>query len=435
MIQSIYAAFRKSSGICTDTRKLKQNGLFIALKGPNFNANDYVVSALQEGCGFAIVDEGRTEFKGDQRIFLVKDALLCLQELAAHHRARLKIPIIGLTGSNGKTTTKELLLAALSQQYSCYATKGNLNNHIGVPLSLLEIDSKHEIAIIEMGANHQKEIKFLAEIAKPTYGLITNIGKAHLEGFGGEMGVFKGKKELFDFIRETKGSIFINQDDEKVVQAASGLVGTTYGADSSSDYTGIAHSKNGFLMVEWVKKNQKENILIDTQLTGTYNFSNVMAAITVSSYFGVSAAKIKTGISTYSPANQRSQVIYSQKGNTLIVDCYNANPSSMEAAIVNVSKNPTKPVLAILGIMKELGDSSEVEHTKVLELLKEQSIEQAYLIGQDFQAINSEFNPSFKFFKTTEEALAFLESNPINNQKILLKGSRAVQLERLIPSL
>lgn len=435
MIESIYTAYRKSSGICIDTRKLKPNGLFFALKGPNFNANDYVIDALKDGCGYAVADESRLEFKNDPRIFIVDDTLACLQELSSFHRKKLKIPIIGLTGSNGKTTTKELLRVSLSQQYSCYATKGNLNNHIGVPLSLLEIDFKHEIAIIELGANHQNEIEFLSKIAKPTYGLITNIGKAHLEGFGGEEGVFKGKKELFDFLNETGGTAFINLDDENVVRAAIDLsAGTTFGSNENCDYRGIAHLNNGFLSVEWIKKNQASNIWIDTKLTGIYNFSNVMAAITISSYFGVSAEKIRKGISNYTPSNQRSQLVESALGNTIIVDCYNANPSSMEAAIINLSTGKQKPTIAILGNMMELGDESKKEHIRIFELLTEHGIQDYYFIGSGFKPalINNE---EVKYFETIEAAQAAIMKNPIQNSLILLKGSRSVLLETLLPAL
>jgi len=430
MIQELYSAYLDSSGICTDTRKVDENKMFVALKGSNFNGNDYALSSLEAGCSYAIVDENRADLNDLNQVFLVENALETLQALAKYHRKKLKIPVIGLTGSNGKTTTKELLHASLSSTYNCYATKGNFNNHIGVPLSLLEITNKHEIAIIEMGANHQKEIAQLSRIADPNLGLITNIGLAHLEGFGGEHGVYIGKKELFDYLIEKNGSLFINSDDEKVIRATQGVEGITYGASKNAIYQGSANMNNGRLEVKWKREDEETENSILTQLTGIYNFSNVMAAIAVSRYFGISNSKICKSIEAYSPTNNRSQLEITTKGNTLIIDCYNANPNSMSAALENLEKMDCDNRIAILGEMKELGESTRVEHENIInQLLKSKSIEKVYLVGEAFHHID---NKPFKWCKTTEELKDHLVDANINSSTILLKGSRSTKLETLL---
>lgn len=428
MIDTIYEAFRESSGICTDTRAIKENNLFVALKGSSFNANDFVIQSLESGCSYAIVDEKREEFKGKHNIFIVPDALNTLQQLASHHRHKLKIPIIALTGSNGKTTTKELMKAALSVHYRCYATRGNLNNHIGVPLSLLEITNKHEIAIIEMGANHRGEISALCEIAEPKYGLITNIGLAHLEGFGGEEGVYLGKKELFDYVRAVRGTLFVNVDDEKVVRAAEGSPATTYGHSPEADFSGTAEVVNGLLHVLWSRSDMSEKLLAKTNLSGIYNFSNVMAATTVARYFGVPFEKINAGIEGYIPENQRSQLVETMRSNTVVVDCYNANPSSMEAALRNLADLGTKPTMAILGDMKELGSHSSESHRAIVQLADSLNIKNRVLIGEAFSNVARGANT----FQSTAEAAAFLRENPPTGKNILLKGSRSMKLEQLL---
>ncbi|MEZ4721034.1 MAG: UDP-N-acetylmuramoyl-tripeptide--D-alanyl-D-alanine ligase [Flavobacteriales bacterium] len=428
MIDTLYKAYRESSGVCIDTRSISQNNLFIALKGPSFNANDFVIQALNDGCRYAIADEDRDEFNSRSDVFIVDNALETLQQLANYHRRKLKIPIISLTGSNGKTTTKELMKAALNEQYECYATKGNLNNHIGVPLSLLEINSDHEIAIIEMGANHKREIATLCEIAEPGYGLITNIGLAHLDGFGGEEGVFIGKKELFDYLIENDGTLFVNKDDEKTVRASSGNESTTYGSSTDADFSGTPELRNGMLAVTWSRSDINEKQTIQTRLSGIYNFSNVMAAVTVARYFGVPLEKIKKGIESYIPSNQRSQLLDTKNENTVIVDCYNANPSSMDAALRNLAEMKSKPSLAILGDMKELGDQGHESHLKIVNQLSELNIADSILIGEEF----SNLNISNHTFRSTESAKDFLIKNPIHGRNILLKGSRSMKLEQLL---
>lgn len=428
MIETLYRAYKESSGICTDTRSVEQNNLFVALKGPNFNANDFAIEALKEGCRYAIVDEPRDEFKSRSDVFVVTDSLQTLQDLARHHRRKLKIPIIALTGSNGKTTSKELIRAALNEQYECYATRGNLNNHIGVPLSLLEINDNHEVAIIEMGANHQGEIAALCRIAEPGYGLITNIGLAHLEGFGGEEGIYRGKKELFDYLIETDGTLFVNKDDEKTVRASSGNESTTYGSSTDADFSGTPELRNGMLSVTWSRSDINEKQTIQTKLSGIYNFSNVMTAVTVARYFGVPLDKIKKGIESYIPTNQRSQLLDTKNENTLIVDCYNANPSSMEAALRNLAEMNSKPTLAILGDMKELGDQGQASHRKIVNQISELNIEDCILIGEEFSNLQSPNNT----FLNTQLAKDFLTKNPIQGRNILIKGSRSMKLEQLI---
>ena len=430
MIETIYEAFKKSAGVCTDTRNLEQNKIFFALKGANFNGNNFVSDAINSGCSYAIADEARDEFKGNSRIFIVDDSLRTLQKLANHHRSRLKIPIIGLTGSNGKTTSKELLKTALSSSYNCYATKGNLNNHIGVPLSILEINNAHEIAIIEMGANHQLEISSLCDIAEPNLGFITNIGLAHLEGFGGEEGVYKGKKELFDFLIASNGTLFLNIDDEKIMRASSCYDGTTYGSSEEAIYVGFPNMENGYLNVRWKRSDQKKEYTIKSKLTGIYNFSNIMAAVSIARYFGVDHQKICDSISNYIPSNNRSQLEITQVGNTIIIDCYNANPDSMLAAIDNLSKMTSERLIAILGDMKELGNQSASEHQRIISTLTSSHPNiDVLLVGESFQKTTGH---RYQAFKETEMLKKVLERKPIRKSTILLKGSRSMKLETLL---
>lgn len=428
--QHIYSAFLKSTGINTDTRNLKAGQMFFALKGDNFNGNDFALKALEEGCSCVIADEDREDFKSEKNLIVVKSALKTLQELAHHHRIHIKIPIIGLTGSNGKTTSKELLKAALSKQYRCYATKGNLNNHIGVPLSILEINENHEIAVIEMGANHQKEIELLCSICTPDSGYITNIGLAHLEGFGGEEGVYKGKKELFDFLSENGSAIFVNEDDPKVVRAANNLKTIGYGKSTTAIYQGNFELNLQGLKVSWWRNNDKQKVHeIQTNLTGSYNFSNVLAAVAVARYYGVSPEKIKAGIEEYIPTNNRSQVIKTELGNTVIVDCYNANPSSMLAALENVELRTESKKILILGDMLEIGDLSESKHQEVLDMANKMINTKTLLVGPEFGKV-ADRNTSH--FEKTESLKAFISDNPITQSLVLLKGSRKMKLEQLL---
>lgn len=414
--------------MCTDSRQIKENCLFFALKGPAFNANDYVLDSLRNGAAYAVADEYRSGFEDNDRIIMVEDALATLQMLAREHRSSLKIPIIGLTGSNGKTTSKELLYSALSQTYDTYATKGNLNNHIGVPLSLLEIGPDHEIAIIEMGANHIHEIAFLCNIAQPDVGFITNIGIAHLEGFGSEEGVFQGKKELFDYLIGENGTLFINTDDPKVMRAAEGHTGIYYGSAEPAHFRGSFELIDGKLLVNWWRDIDTFQRKIQTQLSGSYNFLNVMAAVAVARYFGVPDDKLKKGIEKYKPSNNRSQIEHTQRKNTVIVDCYNANPSSMQAAITNLALQESDDKMVILGDMLELGDASESIHRDLVEQLVKHNFS-AYLVGEHFGRIQQSH---FNHFPATTDLAAHLKKEPLSGKLILLKGSRKMKLEQLL---
>jgi len=425
---TLYHLFEETGTVCTDSRHIIPGCLFVALKGDSFNGNDFVLSSLDKGASIAIADEEREEFKGNDRVIVVRDGLTELQNLAREHRHKLKIPVIGLTGSNGKTTSKELLKAALERTYLVYATEGNLNNHIGVPLSILRIKTEHEIAIIEMGANHQKEIQFLCTISDPDVGFITNIGLAHLEGFGGEEGVYIGKKELFDHLRQEGGKIFINQDDPKVVRATEGEDGTHYGRSEECHFQGSCAIENNRLVVKWWRDIDPYKRIIRTQLTGDYNFSNVMAAITLARYYGVPDDEVRKGIEAYRPDNNRSQVEESDRGNTLIVDCYNANPSSMSAAIENLSLESRERKIALVGDMLELGDASAEKHQETVVQLRAKGIE-AYLVGEFFGRTEHE---GFMHFPATSDLADHLRITAPSEAVILLKGSRRMKLEQLL---
>jgi UDP-N-acetylmuramoyl-tripeptide--D-alanyl-D-alanine ligase len=414
--------------ICTDTRKIEPGCLFFALKGANFDANTFASQALENGAAYAVIDDKR--YKTSDRCILVEDTLVALQQLATYHRKQLKIPFIGLTGSNGKTTTKELVNSVLSQKFKTLATKGNLNNHIGVPLTLLEIDNSIEIAIVEMGANHQKEIEMLCQICQPNFGLITNIGKAHLEGFGGIEGVKKGKGELYEYLQNNNGLAFINADSPALAEMASqrNLEKTiTYGTNNSSKIKGELVDNNPYLKIKWSFDNENHEVV--SQLTGTYNFENILAAIAIGLEFGLTPSEINKGITSYTPKNNRSQITKTEK-NTVIGDYYNANPSSMVLAIENISKlNANKKVL-ILGDMFEVGETTGQEHLNVLQKAIAYNFDQVILIGNEFkkQAINADAH----FFETTSQAFEYLKQNPINNSLVLVKGSRGMKLETLI---
>lgn len=427
-IPQLYQQYLAHPIICTDTRKIIEGSLFFALKGDNFNANTFAQKALESGAAFAIIDEA--EYKTDDRFILVEDVLTALQELAKYHRQQLNIPVIGLTGSNGKTTTKELVLSVLSTKFKAQATRGNLNNHIGVPLTLLELKPETEIAIIEMGANHQKEIEILSNICLPTHGLITNVGKAHLEGFGGFEGVKKGKGELYDYLETSSGITFINQDNEHLTQMASTRdlkEQVFYGASKNNYISGELIANNPFLEVKWRFQNEEHEV--KSQLTGIYNFENILVAVAIGKHFGLSADEINQGIVGYAPQNNRSQIIKTEK-NTVIGDYYNANPSSMVVAIENISKLNADKKILILGDMFELGEETSVEHEMVLQKALSYNFDQVIFIGEEFFKLN-ELTEAL-FFKTTKEAVLELQKNPISNALVLLKGSRSMQLESLM---
>ena len=416
-IKEIYALFQQQSTICTDSRKITNGAIFISLKGDNFNGNKYALKAISEGCSYAIVDE--KEYDVHQNTILVNNALKTLQDLANYHRNQLTIPLIGITGSNGKTTSKELINAILNSELSCYATKGNLNNHIGVPLSVLEINKQHKIAIIEMGANHQKEINFLCNIAQPTYGVITNIGSAHLEGFGSLQGVIDTKKELYEFIKHNKGHLFVNDEDELLLSISNGISKITYG--KSGDTTGHITETTPLLSIKY------NNKIIKSHLIGDFQFSNILLAICIGNYFNISTQNIKRSIENYIPTNNRSQLVKTKK-NTLILDAYNANPSSMKAMLNSFANQQYKDKLCILGDMLELGEESNKEHLEIITLTNELELD-CIFVGEIFHSLTK------NSFKNKRELVKYIQENNIHKKTILLKGSRGIGLEQLIENL
>lgn len=417
--KALHKVFLNSEGISTDTRKIKHNQIFFALKGENFNGNIYADEALNKGAKFAVVDENQENM--DKKI-LVKDALKALQHLATYHREYLQIPIIGITGSNGKTTTKRLITEVLAKKFNVKSTKGNLNNHIGVPLSLLEFDDKTEIGIIEMGANHQKEIAFLSEIAKPDFGYITNFGKAHLEGFGGVEGVIKGKSELYDFLKANHKIAFVNADDEKQMAKLKDTKKFSFGEGQHADYNIHFIKADPFVELEF------EGIKVSTKLIGAYNFRNIAAAIGISHYFGVDVLKIKDAIQNFEAKDNRSQIKIT-KHNTLISDAYNANPTSMKAALESFDIQKADKKIAILGDMFELGDDKIKEHQDIAELAFSLNIDDIYFCGSIFyEALTGKNYQTFEKFEYLKD---FLKKNKIIDAHILIKGSRGMALERL----
>ncbi|SHL00893.1 UDP-N-acetylmuramoyl-tripeptide--D-alanyl-D-alanine ligase [Chitinophaga jiangningensis] len=423
-IEQLYSTYLQNPSIQTDTRKLKAGDLFFALKGGNFNGNEFAAKALELGASFAVVDEEKY-FTQPDKMMLVNDALEALQQLALHHRKQLGIPFIAITGTNGKTTTKELINAALSSNYKTYATVGNLNNHIGVPLTILSIREDVELAVIEMGANHQREIEAYCKIALPTHGIITNIGKAHLEGFGGEEGVKKAKGELYDYLRANNGTVFVCNEYGYLMEMSQGIPHiVTYGQENA-DYTGKPVADKAFLEVE-VTGDSKVG-LIQTQLVGAYNFPNVMAAVTVASYFKVPAQKIAPAIAAYVPSNNRSQVIR-QESNTIIMDAYNANPSSMKAALDNFAGLQAPKKVLLLGAMMELGEDSIKEHQALADALQRTHWDAVVLVGGDFQKVTH----PYIFLPDALEAKKWLEQQQFKNTYILVKGSRSTGMERVI---
>jgi len=433
MIEQLYAHFLKYPLVCTDTRELKKDAIFFALKGANFNGNEFAEKALEQGCSLAVIDEEK--YKKGENYFLVKDVLAALQQLANYHRKQLQLPVIGITGSNGKTTTKELIHAVLSKKYNALATKGNLNNHIGVPLTLLSITKEHEMAIIEMGANHQGEIAMLCTIAEPDFGIITNVGKAHLEGFGGIEGVKKGKGELYRFIENKKGKIFVHADDDVLM----GIIGTndkiTYGTKKLYDIVGamVQSNESEFVSLQWSTRYTAAAMngspVVHTHLVGVYNYYNLLCAACVGNYFKIEIEKINEALSAYQPTNNRSQ-LHRTANNTLILDYYNANPTSMEAAIENFAKLNQPNKMVVLGDMLELGDDSNLEHSKIVELLKQKNIPNVILVGEYF--MQAAQNSNAKTFKNSDDAAAYLKQLSLKNQTALIKGSRGIKLEKVV---
>lgn len=424
-IEKLYDHFKLNPVVSTDTRKISPGCIFFALKGDSFNGNTFASKALELGAALVVIDE--PEFDKGKGYFLVEDVLTALQQLALFHRRTFTFPFIAITGSNGKTTTKELTGAVLSGKYKVCATQGNLNNHIGVPLTLLQVNEKHQMAIIEMGANHQLEIAFLCELAEPTHGLITNIGKAHLEGFGGLEGVKKGKGELFSFLKLHNQTIFINTDQPALLELLGDYKNfVSYGIKHDAYISGNDVSVNNFLSVNWKNKEENTENNISTKLTGNYNLANVLAAVCLGNYFKISADIINQKIADYNPDNQRSQVI--KKGNnTIILDAYNANPTSMEAALKNFTKNYTGKKMAVLGDMLELGKESMTEHGTILSQLETMPLDIILLVGENFNAYKGKSKAHF--FMHADEAKTWIENLKPENFSVLIKGSRGLKME------
>jgi len=421
-IEQLHKIFLSSSGICSDSRKIFKDCLFIALSGDNFNGNTFAKQALEKGAKYALIDQ--KEYKINDQTILVNNSLESLQKLANYHRKYLGLKIISLTGSNGKTTTKELINTVLSKKYKTVATVGNLNNHIGVPLTLLSMNKDTEIGIVEMGANHQKEIQFLCNIAEPDYGYITNFGKAHLEGFGGIEGIIKGKSELYDYLIENDKNIFMNADDKIQQQKLKNYKKTVCFSSSKDrcDYQIEFKEVNPFVVFTF------DNTRIESKLIGTYNFTNICAATTIGKHFNVSTDDIKSAIESYIPSNNRSQII--DKGNNkIIMDAYNANPSSMEVALDNLNKLSDNRKIAILGDMFELGNDAPSEHQKIADLVTNLNLDKIYLIGENFNRVTIKEDKIEKYYSFENFKSNFKE---ISNSTILIKGSRGMALERVL---
>jgi UDP-N-acetylmuramoyl-tripeptide--D-alanyl-D-alanine ligase len=425
-IEELYSIYSRYPSVVTDTRKLNQGDLYFALKGPNFNGNLFAIAALEAGASYAIVDELIANSDSYQdRIILVQDVLTTLQQLAKYHRQQFNIPFIAITGSNGKTTTKELVYAVLASHFKTYTTQGNLNNHIGVPLTLLSIHKDAEMAVIEMGANHQKEIASYCTYTLPTHGMITNCGKAHLEGFGSEEGVKKGKGELFDYLRDHNGAVFLMADYDYLQTMSQGINHTIGYGQLSGQIQGEAIDANGMLTVK-INKGIDINS-VQTHLVGNYNLPNVLAAITIGQYFKVPNEKIKAAIENYIPTNSRSQLVKWQN-NEVILDAYNANPSSMKLAVENFAKLNKANKVVCIGGMRELGVDTLMEHQMLIDQLKQNNWSEVVLVGAEFKYCNH----SYHYFDTVQEAKAWFDSKQFSGYSILIKGSRGIQMEKLI---
>jgi len=425
-LDTLYACYLKHPCVTTDSRNTPAGSIFFALKGTSFNGNTYASMALEAGCSFAVLDE--PEAVVNERCLLVDDVLETLQALANHHRNACGIPVIGITGTNGKTTTKELVAAVLSRKYNLLYTQGNLNNHIGVPLTLLRLTKEHEMAVIEMGANHPGEIRELTAIADPDYGLITNVGKAHLEGFGSFEGVIQTKGELYEHLRAKKGKIFINVDNPFLAGIALDMEQIPYATSPGSTLWGETLSCSPFLRLKWHSGNNE--VVASTNLIGSYNLENALAAICMGLYFGVSEADIVSALKDYVPSNNRSQLKQTEQ-NTLIIDAYNANPTSMAAALQNFTQYEAEKKGIILGSMKELGAQSLEEHDRLVRTITESGFDRVFLIGDEFRSISGDY----PVFSNAEQFTNFLQSSPLEGYTILIKGSRGNRLESVVPFL
>lgn len=422
-IENLYTVFKKYPRISTDSRHIEKNSIFFALKGAHFDGNTFAEKALEAGAAYVVIDN--PNYCKNEKCLLVNDVLVALQQLALEHRKHLNIPVLGITGSNGKTTTKELIAGVLGTQYNCLATKGNLNNHIGVPLTILSVTSDTQISVVEMGANHIGEIEELCNIALPDYGIITNIGKAHLEGFKNMENIIHTKAALYRSVEKKGCCVFVNADDALLLNLSANQKRTTYSLNNEGETKVQIADTDPYLSLVW------NNFMLKTHLFGVYNIYNVLAAISVGKFFNISDNNIVKAISSYTPVNNRSQIIKT-KCNTIIMDAYNANPTSMEAAIKSFLAMKANEKVLILGDMLELGNDSEQEHKKIVELLVKGGVKEVLLVGDVFSCVG---NGVFKTFGNHEALKLFLESNILQGKTILVKGSRGIKLENVLPAL
>lgn len=421
---TLYQIFQVSTGVTTDSRNCPEGSMFFALKGDSFNGNAFAGQALEKGCAYAVIDEASYAVEGDSRYIVVDNVLKALQLLANYHRRQFNLKVIGITGTNGKTTTKELIAAVLSKSYHVLYTLGNLNNHIGVPLTLLRLTPEHDIAIIEMGASHPGDIKELVDIAEPDYGIITNVGKAHLEGFGSFEGVIKTKGELYDFMRrKDNGIIFIHHDNPYLMEMAKGMNQIPYGNEEDLYINGQVTENSPYLGIAW--KAGKDGVMhhVKTQLIGEYNFSNVLAAVTIGHYFGVPAEVMNKALNEYTPQNNRSQLKQTEN-NTLIIDAYNANPTSMMAALENFRNMTAKHKMLIIGDMKELGADGAAEHQRIIDFIDTCNFERVVLVGELFAATQHNYTS----YHNVQELIEVLKQEKPKGNTILIKGSNGIKL-------
>jgi UDP-N-acetylmuramoyl-tripeptide--D-alanyl-D-alanine ligase len=427
-LERLYALFLKHGKVSTDSRKLEKGTIFFALRGENFDGNQFVLQAIENGAIAAVSDS--TEYENHPKVWVVDDTLKALQQLAVIHRKAMPAKVIGITGSNGKTTTKELIAAVLSKKYNILFTQGNLNNHIGVPLTLLKLTPDIELAVIEMGANHQGEIAALSQLAMPHFGLITNIGKAHLEGFGGFTGVINAKSELYAYIDDSGGKLFVNTSNELLDRLSANIKRFTYGFNNDADLYGELVAEDPYLALVW--EYQARQAMIQTQIVGQYNFENILAAVAIGNYFNVELEDIVEALEKYIPANHRSQIIETEK-NQLLMDAYNANPTSMEAALINFSKRCGQRAMLILGDMLELGKDSEAEHANILKLVIDLGFKNVILVGTEFGKVYS--GDDWLHVNKVEELISRFEDDAPKGYDILIKASRGIRLEKLLPLL
>ncbi|MCC6835503.1 MAG: UDP-N-acetylmuramoyl-tripeptide--D-alanyl-D-alanine ligase [Cytophagales bacterium] len=423
LTEQLYQRFLESGKISTDTRQIIPGSLFFALRGDKFNANEFAAQALEKGASYAVVDD--IKYATGEKFLLVEDSLGALQALAKHHRSQLKIPVVGLTGSNGKTTSKELVLAVLSRKFKTYATKGNLNNHIGVPLTILSIDQSYEMAVVEMGANHLGEIALLCSIANPTHGFITNIGRAHIGTFGGFENIIRGKSELYQHLITHNGTVFINSQNKILANMAKRFKHPYfYPAKGDYCYAGLVDAD------PFIRFKTEDEEVVQTQLMGVYNFENIAAALCIGKFFGVDSKEANKAVAEYVPGNMRSQIV--KKGsNTIILDAYNANPSSMEAAIENLASMKAKKKVVIMGDMFELEEEAAKEHARIGELLKAKNFDAVYLCGSLMQSAKANFADAI-YCEQKEELVELLKRSPITDATILVKASRGIGLETIL---